>query len=47
MLKVSLILLIALVALSLPVAAALGILGLILDWIYAFLPLYKGMGEIA
>ena len=47
MLKVSLILLILLVALSLPVAAALGILGLILDWIYAFLPLYKGMGEIA
>jgi tripartite ATP-independent transporter DctM subunit len=47
MLKVSLILLIVLVALSLPVAAALGILGLILDWVYAFLPLYKGMGEIA
>lgn len=47
MLKVSLALLIGLVALSLPVAAALGILGLILDWIYAFLPLYKGMGEIA
>lgn len=47
MLKVSLALLIGLVALSLPVAAALGILGLILDWVYAFLPLYKGMGEIA
>jgi tripartite ATP-independent transporter DctM subunit len=47
MLKVSLILLIVLVALSLPVAAALGILGLILDWVYAVLPHYKGMGEIA
>ncbi|MCY4290029.1 MAG: TRAP transporter large permease [Aestuariivita sp.] len=47
MLKVSLVLLVVLVALSLPVAAALGILGLILDWIYVFLPLYKGMGEIA
>ncbi len=47
MLKVSLILLVVLVALSLPVAAALGILGLVLDRIYVFLPLYKGMGEIA
>lgn len=47
MLKVSLILLILLVAISLPVAAALGILGLVLDSVYAFLPLYKGMGEVA
>ncbi|MEM6887035.1 MAG: TRAP transporter large permease [Pseudomonadota bacterium] len=44
---VSLGLLFLLVALSLPVAAALGLLALILDWAFAFLPLYRGLGEIA
>lgn len=47
MIPVSLALLFALVALSIPVAAVLGILGLVLDQLYAFLPLYRGMGEIA
>jgi tripartite ATP-independent transporter DctM subunit len=47
MFKISLGLLFLLIALSLPVAAALGLLALILDWGYAFLPLYRGLGEIA
>ncbi len=47
MLKTSLFLLLILIALSLPVAAALGILGLILDQMYAFLPLHRAMGEVA
>ena len=47
MLKTSLFLLLILIALSLPIAAALGILGLILDQMYAFLPLHRAMGEVA
>jgi hypothetical protein len=47
MLATTLILLLALLALSLPVAAALGVLGLILDRMYSSLPLTLGMGEVA
>ena len=46
MLFVTLIILLSLVALSIPVAAALGILGLTLDQIYAPFPLYRAAGEI-
>ncbi|WP_462383037.1 TRAP transporter large permease [Pseudomonas sp. Marseille-QA0892] len=47
MITVALILLLALIALSIPVAAALGLLGLILDPLYSFLPLTRAMGELA
>lgn len=47
MLKVSLLLLFLLVGLSIPVAAALGLLGLILDQTYSFMPLHRAMGDIA
>jgi len=47
MLATTLILLLALLALALPVAAALGMLGLILDRMYSSLPLTLGMGEVA
>jgi C4-dicarboxylate transporter DctM subunit len=47
MLATTLILLLALLALALPVAAALGVLGLILDRMYSSLPLTLGMGEVA
>jgi C4-dicarboxylate transporter DctM subunit len=47
MLAVALILLIVLLALSLPVAAALGVLGLLLEQLYARMPLSLAMGEIA
>jgi C4-dicarboxylate transporter DctM subunit len=43
----TLILLLVLIALSVPVAAALGVLGLALDQIYSSLPLSRAMGEIA
>ncbi|WP_245957073.1 TRAP transporter large permease [Aestuariispira insulae] len=46
MLFVTLIILLSLVALSIPVAAALGILGLTLDQVYAPFPLYRAAGEI-
>ena len=47
MLAVTLVVLIVLLAASLPVAAVLGILGFTLDLSYAFLPLHKAIGEIA
>ena len=47
MIGVTLIILISLLALSIPVAAALGMLGLILDHIYSFLPLRLALGEVA
>ena len=47
MLLTALFLLLLLIALSLPIAAALGVLGVILDRTYGFLPLYQIAGEIA
>jgi len=47
MLKTTLILLFLLIGLSIPVAAALGLLGLILDQAFSFLPLHRAMGELA
>lgn len=46
MLGVTGLILIGLVALSVPVAAALGLLGLALDHLYSFMPLGLAMGEI-
>jgi len=39
--------LLILLALSVPVAATLGALALILDWQFSFLPLYRAVGEIS
>ncbi len=47
MIAVALILLLALIGLSIPVAAALGVLGLLLDPLYSMLPLSRAMGELA
>ncbi|MDO5691170.1 MAG: TRAP transporter large permease [Pseudomonadota bacterium] len=47
MIGVSLILLLALLGASIPVAAALGVLGLVLDPLYSSLPLKRAMGEMA
>ncbi len=47
MIAVSLILLLALLGISIPVAAGLGVLGLILEPLYASLPLRRAMGEMA
>ncbi|MEM8951470.1 MAG: TRAP transporter large permease [Pseudomonadota bacterium] len=47
MLGTALLLLLVLIALSLPIAAALGVLGVILDRVYGFLPLYQAAGEVA
>jgi len=47
MIAVALILLLALMALSIPVAASLGVLGLLLDPLYSMLPLSRAMGEMA
>jgi tripartite ATP-independent transporter DctM subunit len=47
MIWTTLVLLLALLALSLPVAAVLGVVGLALDELYSFLPLRLGLGEIA
>ncbi len=44
---VTLIILLVLIGLSIPVGAALGILGLILDPLYSMLPLTRAIGEIA
>jgi tripartite ATP-independent transporter DctM subunit len=44
---VALILLLVLIGLSIPVAAALGVLGLLLDPLYSMLPLSRAMGELA
>jgi C4-dicarboxylate transporter DctM subunit len=47
MIATTLILLFALLGLSIPVGAALGLLGLILDPLYSMLPLTRAIGEIA
>lgn len=47
MILVALILLLVLIGLSIPVGAALGLLGFILDTTYSFLPLTQAIGEIA
>lgn len=47
MLTVTLTLLLVLIALALPVAAVLGVLGLLLDQIYSTMPLSRAMGEVA
>lgn len=46
MIWVTLAILLGLLALSIPVAAALGMVGLVLDHLYAFLPLRYGLGEL-
>jgi C4-dicarboxylate transporter, DctM subunit len=46
MLTTTLLLLIALLALSVPVAAVMGVLGLALNQFYAVMPLHRAMGEI-
>ncbi|MGB6007364.1 TRAP transporter large permease [Castellaniella sp.] len=47
MLVITLILLLGLIALSVPIAAALGVLGLIMDQQFSMLPLTKAIGEIS
>ncbi|KAA2235530.1 TRAP transporter large permease [Salinarimonas soli] len=47
MLGTTLLLLLGLLALSLPVAAALGVLGLLLEQLYSSMPLSLAMGEVA
>lgn len=47
MLATALVLLLVLIGLSLPIAAALGSLGIILEQAYSFLPLHRAAGEIA
>src|SRR5690606_36394763 len=47
MIATALTLLLILIGVSIPVRAALGVLGLILDPLYSFLPLSRAMGEVA
>lgn len=47
MIGFALLILLVLIALAIPVAAALGTLGLLLDQFYGFLPLSKAAGEVA
>jgi tripartite ATP-independent transporter DctM subunit len=47
MVATALILLLVLVGLSIPVGAALGVLGLVLDPLYSMLPLTRAIGELA
>ncbi|MFC5300827.1 TRAP transporter large permease [Azospira restricta] len=47
MIATALLMLLALMALAIPVGAALGLLGVALDWKYAFLPLTRALGEVA
>ncbi|MCV2866304.1 TRAP transporter large permease [Albidovulum sediminicola] len=47
MLTFALVLLFALIGLSIPVAAALGLLGLSLDQLFTVMPLYRAIGDIA
>ena len=47
MLTTALLVLVGLLVIGLPVAAALGILGLVLSGAYSFMPLNLGMGELA
>ena len=46
MISTSLTLLLVLIGISIPVGAALGLLGLILDPLYSFLPLTRAIGEV-
>ncbi|WPC06226.1 TRAP transporter large permease [Pseudomonas benzenivorans] len=46
MIPVALIILLTLIGLSVPIAAALGVLGLILDPLYSMLPLTRAIGEL-
>lgn len=47
MISTAIVLLLVLIGLSIPVGAALGVLGLLLDSIYSMLPLSRAMGEMA
>ncbi|HUH41417.1 MAG TPA: TRAP transporter large permease subunit, partial [Castellaniella sp.] len=47
MIATSLILLLVLIGISIPVGAALGLLGLILDPLYSMLPLTRAIGEVS
>jgi tripartite ATP-independent transporter DctM subunit len=47
MITTTLIVLVALIGLSIPIAAALGVTALILDPLYSMLPLTRGMGDVA
>lgn len=47
MIGVSLVLLLVMLGISIPVAAALGVLGLALDNLYSSMPLQRAMGELA
>ena len=47
MISTAMILLLVLIGLSIPVGAALGVLGLLLDSLYSMLPLSRAMGEMA
>jgi tripartite ATP-independent transporter DctM subunit len=47
MIATTLIVLVLLIGLSIPIAAALGVTGLILDPLYSMLPLSRGMGDVA
>jgi C4-dicarboxylate transporter, DctM subunit len=47
MIATALALLAGLLLLSIPVAAALGLLGLVMAQLYAVLPLHRGLGQIA
>lgn len=47
MIATTLVLLLVLIGLSIPVGAALGVLGLVLDPLYSMLPLTRGIGELA
>jgi C4-dicarboxylate transporter DctM subunit len=47
MIATTLALLLVLIGISIPVGAALGVLGLLLDALYSMLPLTRGIGEIA
>src|SRR5690606_2016341 len=47
MITTSLVLLLVLIGISIPVGAALGLLGLILDPLYSMLPLSRAIGEIS
>ena len=47
MTAVAVVLLLVLIGLSIPVAASLGVLGLLLDPLYSMLPLSRAMGEMA
>src|SRR5690606_10559686 len=47
MIATTLILLLVLIGISIPVGAALGVLGLILDPLYSMLPLTRAIGEIS